>query len=43
MPRLGERFAYRLRSQLVEKLSQNPNAGRERIAVVLNDVVKLPD
>jgi Domain of unknown function (DUF4062) len=37
-----ERFAYRLRSQLVEKLSQNPNAGRERIAVV-NDVVKLPD
>src|SRR5437879_1696086 len=43
MLRLGERFAFRFGSQPVENLPQHVNAGREWIAIVLKDFVKLAD
>jgi hypothetical protein len=43
MPGWWQRFPSRLGAKFVKNLPQNPNARRERVAVVLNDVVKLAD
>ena len=39
---LGERFAFRLRSERVKNLSQHLNARRERVPIIIDNPAKLP-